>query len=310
MNLQRTILGTKAPLQQLGPGVWLDRIQSGGRHGPKGEVRSNVIGGQVWNDLFTLGSKSDAFQLLVPDIRLPPNQYWPLHWHDCWVAVIILEGSCLIGDWLMNAGDVLITAAELEYGPLVIGPEGCQMFEIFAKLHLHGGGYAPEYRDHPTLQGTRSVFRERGPLNQRNIGRQVLPIEGTAGLTKGRLTHGAQWDLGEPSDPSRGVLRSTHLAAGEQIGVHRYDDWHAIFFLDGSARLGTKELTRHDVLIVEPRAVVAEIEVGPDGARWLEVARTASGAERRLVPASAETATPESMNRRSWTPTTELEGKS
>ena len=283
MNVQRVTIGTKAPLQQLGRGVWLDRVQGGGRRGPNGEVGGNVIGGQVWNDFFTLGSKSDDFQLLIPDIRLPPNQYWPLHWHDCWVAVIILEGSCLIGDWLMTAGDVLITAAELEYGPLVIGPDGCQMFEIFAKLHLHGGGYAPEYRDHPTLQGTRSVFRERSPLNQRNIGRQVLPIEGIGGLTKGRLTNGAQWDLGEPLDPSRGALRSTYLAAGERIGAHTYADWRAIFFLDGSARLGTKRLACHDVLIVEPHSTLEEIVIGSEGARWLEVARTASGLERQSI---------------------------
>ncbi|MEZ5736356.1 MAG: hypothetical protein R3E09_11260 [Novosphingobium sp.] len=34
-----------------------------------------------------------------------------------------MRSSCLIGDWLMQEGDILISAAELEYGPLVISPE-------------------------------------------------------------------------------------------------------------------------------------------------------------------------------------------
>lgn len=281
MEVQRIAIGAKAPLEQLAAGVWLDRIQPGGRRGPNGEVGGAVIGGQVWNDFFSLGAEGDDFQLLVPDIRLPPNQYWPLHWHDCWVAVIILDGGCLIGDWWMEPGDVLITAAGLEYGPLVIGPDGCQMFEIFAKLHLHGGGYAPEYRDHPTLQGTRSVFKARSALNRRNEGRQTLPVDGVEGLTKGRLTPGAQWDLGDPQDASRGVVRSTRLAPGERIAAHLYDDWRGVFVLDGEIRLGARTLAGGDVLILEPGAAVGEIEAGARGADWLEVARTARGLERR-----------------------------
>lgn len=282
MDVQRTMIAPKAPPERLAEGVWLDRIQPGGRKGPNGEVGGVVIGGLVWNDFFTLGAEQDAFQLLVPDIRLPPNQFWPLHWHDCWVAVIVLDGSCLIGDWWMKPGDVLITAAEVEYGPLVIGPEGCQMFEIFAKLHLHGGGYAPEYRDHPTLQGVRSIFKERSPLNRRNDGRQVLPLDGVEGLTKGRLEPGARWDLGAPDDPARGALRSTRLGAGERLGAHGYDDWHAIFVLAGEARLAAERtLGPADVLILEPGAAIGELEAGPEGVQWLEVARTAAGLERR-----------------------------
>ena len=98
------------------------------------ELLEDLPGGRVWTDSWMLGTNEDAFQMLVPDIRLPSNQIWPLHWHDCWIAVVILEGSCLIGDWFMQEGDFLISAAELEYGPLVIGPGGCQMFEVFAHL--------------------------------------------------------------------------------------------------------------------------------------------------------------------------------
>jgi hypothetical protein len=97
----------------------------------------------VWLQSWRLGTDADDFQLDVPDIRMPPNQYWPMHWHGCWIAVVVLDGQCLIGDWWMQPGDVLVSPADLEYGPVVSGPEGTQLFEIFAKQHLSLGGYGP-----------------------------------------------------------------------------------------------------------------------------------------------------------------------
>jgi hypothetical protein len=242
---------------------------------------AHVPGGQVWSDLFVVGDEADAFQLSVPDIRLPANQYWPLHWHGCWIAVVILDGTCLIGDWFMQPGDVLISKSELEYGPLVIGPDGCQMFEIFAQHHLNSGGYGPEFRDHPTLQGTHSQFLERSALNSRNAGRQVLPVDGVEGLIKGHLSPGAQWDLGDAGDPQRGILRDSRLAAGERIAPHRFDDWRAVFVLDGDLTVGGEALGKDDVLIVKPNSRVGELVAGPNGAQLLEVSRTAIGIDRR-----------------------------
>src|SRR5262245_2968831 len=126
----------KPELERLSPGVVLDRIQPGGKDGPNKEVLAPVPLGQLWWDSWVLGGPSDAFQLRVPDIRMPANQIWPLHWHGCWIAVVVLDGSVLVGDWWMEKGDILISAADLEYGPLINGPEGCQMFEIFTRDHL------------------------------------------------------------------------------------------------------------------------------------------------------------------------------
>src|SRR5579862_3294164 len=157
--MRRTIVTTKRHFsEEVSPGVALERFYPGGLDGPNGEVRFTTPGGQVWTDNVVLGEAKGSFQLSVPDIRLPANQIWPLHWHDCWVGIVVLEGECLIGDWWMKPGDVLITGSGLEYGPLLIGPRGCRMLEIFAKLHLQAGGYAPEYRDHPTLQNGNVAF--------------------------------------------------------------------------------------------------------------------------------------------------------
>jgi hypothetical protein len=280
--MPRTIVHEKFARESLADGVWLDRLQPGGRRGPNGEVLAPLQGGQVWSDAFLIGGRGDAFQMLVPDIRLPANQIWPLHWHDCWLSIVILDGSCMVGDWIMQQGDVLISAAEVEYGPLVIGPDGCQLFEIFAQLHTSAGGYAPEYRDHPTLQGGTFAFKPRSDANLRNEGRMCLPVNSAPGLEKGRLTPGARWDLGAAEDADRGVMGYVELAPAERVVAHHYDDWHGLFVMRGEARVADRVLTKDDVLILEPGAQLDTWEAGPDGAALLEVARTAAGMDRRF----------------------------
>ena len=269
---------------ELSPGVVLDQIQPGGRRGPNDEVLRPTLGGQVWSDSWVLGSGEEAFQLRVPDVRMPANQYYPLHYHGCWIAVIILDGTVLIGDWWMKPGDVLVAAADLEYGPVLNGPDGCQLFEIFAQDHLGLGGYAKEYHDHPTLvlQEIPTEFTERTLLNKRNDGNQVLPNAGVPGLSTGTLEPGRVWDLGERHDPDRGAFTATVIAPGEKRPAHTYGDWHAIFILDGGLSLGARDLVKNDVLIIKPNAPVAELTASGSGARLLEVARTIRGLESQF----------------------------
>lgn len=263
--------------EEISPGVFLERFYPGGKDGPNAECLFDTPGGQGWTDSLLLGSEQDDFQLMWPDIRLPANQYWPLHWHDCWTAVIIVEGMCLIGDWWMQPGDVFITRPKLEYGPLIIGPRGCRLFEIFAHADLAPGGYAPEYHDHPTLQGTQKVFMERSELNRRNEGRMSLPCDGVDGAFKSRLSPGARWDLGASDDPDRGMLKDTRLVPGETIAPHRYDDWHILAVMHGTLRIAGRQLGRDAFLRIAPDSEVAEIQAGERGAQLLEAARTVRG---------------------------------
>ncbi len=266
--------------QELSPGVVHGKLHPGGKEGPNGEVHFDKPGGQAWTEYLLLGSQRDAFQMLIPDIRMPANQYWPLHWHDTWTVVLILEGSCTVGDWLMSPGDIFITEPSIEYGPLVIGPYGCRLLEIFAQAQGALGGYAPEFHDHPTLQGIDAAFKERSPLNKRNDGRQVMPLDGVEGVIKTRLAAGTRWELGHPDDADRGVMEDTFLAPHEEIPGHRYGDWHGLLVLDGSISADGQTLERDGYLILAPDSPVPSITAGAAGARLLELARTSRGAGR------------------------------
>jgi hypothetical protein len=222
--------------------------------------------------------------MLIPDIRMAPNQVWPLHWHDCWTAVVVLDGSLLMGDWWMEQGDVLIAAPGVEYGLLLNGPKGCQLLEIFARDILSPGGYGEELRDHPTLvylKGVEdTVFVPRPPALVENGKRQIVPVDRTPGLAKGRLDGNGYFDLGDPDDPERGIVFDRILSTGAALPPATVSDWRATIVLDGSITVGDTTLNTNDMLLLEPDAKVPAITVGPDGAHLLEMARTAAALTR------------------------------
>jgi hypothetical protein len=262
-------------IEQITPGVHLRRLYPGGMAGPNNETRIDIPGGQTWSENFVLGTEKDAFMMIVPDIRMPPNQIWPMHWHDCWTVVVVIEGKCLIGDWYMQPGDVFVAAPSIEYGPLLIGTMGCRLLEIFGDLALSPGGYGPEYRDHPTLQGGRHVFKEREGVNRRNEGHSSLPLTDGDGMWKTKLAPGWSWNLGAASDPNRGVVRDTRLASGGSIAATKRGDWYGALVLDGSVEVGGKVLVRDDVLIAERGAAIPAMVAGKNGVQLLEHFRTA-----------------------------------
>ncbi len=265
---------TNFHVDEFAPGVSLRRLYPGGLEGPNGETANDIAGGQTWSEIIMLGTEQDDFIFAIPDIRLPANQLWPMHWHDCWTVVVIIEGRCQIGDWYMDVGDVFVAAPSIEYGPLLIGPKGCRMLEIFGDLALSRGGYGPEYRDHPTLNPGNHVFKTREGINTRNEGRSSLPLDGAEGMWKTKLAPGWKWDLGAPGDPGRGIVQDTRLAAGETLPARARGDWYAALVLDGSAESEGRTLVRDDVLIVEPGASSPVLTAGTDGIQFLEHFRT------------------------------------
>lgn len=268
------------PCETLAPGVTRSRLEPGGKDGPGGFVRdSDHPGGATWSEMWFLGRPEDEWRMLVPDIRMAPNQIWPLHWHDCWTAVVVLDGTLRMGDWWMERGDVLIAAPGVEYGMLLNGPKGCELLEIFARDVLSPGGYGEEYRDHPTLVHLKGVetiqFFSRPPALVENGRRQVVPVDGTPGLWKGRLDGNAYWDLGDRNDPERGIVFDRKLAARVTLPPVSVGDWRGTIVLGGSMNVGDTTLATNDVLLIQPHAKMPESIAGSEGVHLLELARTA-----------------------------------
>jgi hypothetical protein len=271
-------------VERLFDGVTLDRLQPGGKEGPGDVVlESEQLGGGVWSEIFFLGRPEDQWRMAIPDVRMARNQYWPMHWHDCWISLIILDGCCLLGDWWMYPGDVVVSPASVEYGPLLNGPRGCQLIEVFARDVDSPGGYSSEFHDHPVLEELQSLkshstspasFMTRPRVSAHNAGNQTTPLETVPGLQKGHLRGNQRWDLGSPDDPQRGVMLDTKLAGDLTVPPHRHHDWRGILVYEGSVHVGGRALNKDDLLLIEPDAPVPEFVTDTDGVHLVEWART------------------------------------
>jgi hypothetical protein len=119
-------------------------------------------------------------------------------------------------------------------------------------------------------------FGARPPGSEQNEGHQTMKIEGTPGLFKGSLANGGRWDLGASDDPDRGVALGTIPGAGETIRAHQLRDWRWSLVTEGDLTLGGRHLGVGDIVITEPNVAVPETVAGADGARLLELCRTAA----------------------------------
>lgn len=62
-------------------------------------------------------------------IKFPPGYYEPLHTHDSWHSIVVLEGLMRIGGYDLRPGDYVFGWDE-EHGPYEY-PEGCVVFAVF-----------------------------------------------------------------------------------------------------------------------------------------------------------------------------------
>ncbi|GIX32042.1 MAG: hypothetical protein KatS3mg124_2514 [Porticoccaceae bacterium] len=262
--------------EALGPGLWHRRLYPGGRAGPNGETSLPTPGGQAWSEQILLGGAEDPPpRPLLPDIRLPANQYWPLHWHDSWTAVLVVEGQCLVGDWWMERDDLLLVAPGIEYGPLLAGPQGVRLFEIFSDLGGARGGYAPEYRDHPTLAGGEHHFAPRSPRNRANEGRQTRPLAGVEGIRRERLAAGREWRLGASGEAVVPRLACFALSPGQEWDAPGpVRDFQLWVLWEGLAAVAGRVLCADDLLLAEPGARLPRLRAGAEGVRWLVLSRS------------------------------------
>lgn len=65
-------------------------------------------------------------------VRYDPGSRVEIHYHDCDYCSIVVEGSIEISRVEHGVGDMRFVKAGTAYGPLIAGPEGCTVIDIFA----------------------------------------------------------------------------------------------------------------------------------------------------------------------------------
>jgi quercetin dioxygenase-like cupin family protein len=82
--------------------------------------------------LIDIGDEENPRRPLVALVHFPPGTEIPVHSHGTDYVSIVVEGSMEVTRKQHGAGDVRIVNRDTAYGPLVAGPDGCKVIEIFA----------------------------------------------------------------------------------------------------------------------------------------------------------------------------------
>jgi hypothetical protein len=91
--------------------------------------------GDVIASLYSLvvGDRADPTAVRFTHARMAPGsgpRLW--HAHADWTTSIVLEGSLVVEGVTLTAGQMVVVAPDVAYGPLTPGPEGATVLEIFA----------------------------------------------------------------------------------------------------------------------------------------------------------------------------------
>ncbi|GEM_PF-3033479 len=81
-----------------------------------------------------------AHEVSILRVFHPPNTVIEPHSHSTRATCFILRGSVTVGGRLMEPGDVYSVAPNTVYGPLEMGPEGCEFLDIFGAAPPSGAG--------------------------------------------------------------------------------------------------------------------------------------------------------------------------
>lgn len=65
-------------------------------------------------------------------VRYDPNCVIGVHYHKCDYCSVVVEGSIEISHVRHAVGSMRFVKAGTVYGPLIAGPDGCTMIDIFA----------------------------------------------------------------------------------------------------------------------------------------------------------------------------------
>ena len=79
-----------------------------------------------------VGDPENAHRALVALVDYAPGTIIPPHSHATDYTSVVVEGTIEVTRRKHGVGDIRVVKAGTVYGPLVAGPDGCKVIEIFA----------------------------------------------------------------------------------------------------------------------------------------------------------------------------------
>lgn len=94
-----------------------------------------------------IGDSTTADPARFVHVRMKPGSVPRLrHSHPGWTTTMVLEGALDIEGQTFTAGQLVVVAPDVSYGPLTPGPDGATFLEIFSDTAATGTDYEPDAR--------------------------------------------------------------------------------------------------------------------------------------------------------------------
>jgi hypothetical protein len=97
---------------------------------PTDRLHPPGYGDAGFQSVHALGREADDPAVVI--VKYPPGRVIPVHAHDTDYCSVVVEGSVEVTRRVERVGDIRVVRAGTAYGPLVVGPEGCTVIDIFA----------------------------------------------------------------------------------------------------------------------------------------------------------------------------------
>ncbi len=82
--------------------------------------------------LVEIGATDQAQRPILAFVRYTPGARIPPHWHASDYCSIVVDGEIEITRRRHGPGSIRLVKAGTAYGPLVVGPSGCRVIDVFA----------------------------------------------------------------------------------------------------------------------------------------------------------------------------------
>lgn len=98
---------------------------------PVDKIHPPGYGDLGFQSVIPLGPGPDDPAVVI--VQYPPGRTIPVHSHDADYCTIVVAGEIDVTRRPETVGDIRIVRGGTAYGPLVVGPEGCTVIDVFSR---------------------------------------------------------------------------------------------------------------------------------------------------------------------------------